>query len=61
MKVVLTLAALIPLLSSVNGPLVAPAAAAPTAKCVAFCANWCATHARAQEFCNAKCTANHCG
>jgi hypothetical protein len=28
---------------------------------VAFCSNWCATHARAQEYCNARCTATHCG
>lgn len=61
MKIFFCLAALTTLLLSMNGPLSAPAAAAPTTRCVAFCSNWCATHARAQEYCNARCTATHCG
>jgi hypothetical protein len=60
MKIVLCLAAMITLLLSAGGPLRNPAVAAPTGKCVAFCRDWCATHARAQDYCNARCTATHC-
>jgi hypothetical protein len=48
------------LLLAVGAPLTRPAAAAPTGKCMAFCRDWCATHARAQDYCNARCTATHC-
>jgi hypothetical protein len=60
MKFARCLAAMIILLACVGVPLTNPAAAAPTGKCVAFCQNWCATHARAQDYCNARCTATHC-
>ena len=50
----------ITLLLSVGGPLTQLAAAAPTGKCVAFCRDWCASHARAQDYCNARCQATHC-
>jgi hypothetical protein len=58
MKFVLCLAVTIGLLVAVGEPLTA--AAAPTGKCMAFCRDWCATHARAQDYCNARCTATHC-
>ena len=60
MKIALCLTAMFTLLLLMDGPLTKSAAAAPTGKCVAFCSNWCATHARAQEYCNARCTATHC-
>jgi hypothetical protein len=63
MKIILCLAAtvILSLSLSAGGLLTSPVAAAPTAKCVAFCQSWCASHARAQEFCNSKCTASRCG
>jgi hypothetical protein len=50
MKIVLCLAVMITLPLAVGGPLTKPAAAAPTGKCMAFCRDWCATHARAQDY-----------
>jgi len=47
MKIAL-LTAVLTLLLSVGGP---PVAAAATGKCVAFCSNWCAKHARGQDDC----------
>jgi hypothetical protein len=45
MKFALCVGAMITLVLFAAGPLTNPAAAAPTGKCVAFCQNWCATHA----------------
>lgn len=60
MKFALCLAAMITLLLPVDGPLTEPVAAALTAKCVAFCSNWCVKPARAQDDCDARCTLTHC-
>ena len=60
MKISLCLTAMITVLLSVDGSLTNSAVAAPTGKCVAFCSNWCARHARARDDCNTQCTLTHC-